>query len=167
MEESIWIEAMQEEIHEFERLENILSICCTQEYGSISDGCEDGISEQNFKGRGVLWFKQCDAVDIPMVGQSKLDEDPSGTPVNLTSYWGMVGSLMYLTASRLDLDTGFNLTDFTNADHAGCQDTRRNTSGSAQFLRENLVDHAGCQQLKLNIYPCPAAMLKSSGCVPT
>ncbi|GKC21028.1 retrovirus-related pol polyprotein from transposon TNT 1-94 [Tanacetum coccineum] len=46
---------------------------------------------------------QCDAIDIPMVGQSKLDEDPNGTPVDPTRYRGMVGSLMYLTASRPDL----------------------------------------------------------------
>ncbi|GKC49402.1 retrotransposon protein, putative, unclassified [Tanacetum coccineum] len=32
---------------------------------------------------------QCDAIDIPMVGQSKLDEDPNGTLVDLTSYRGM------------------------------------------------------------------------------
>nr|GEV45914.1 hypothetical protein [Tanacetum cinerariifolium] len=31
-------------------------------------------------------------------------------------------------------DTGISLTVNTDADHAGCQDTRRSTSGSAQFL---------------------------------
>ncbi|GKF40144.1 uncharacterized mitochondrial protein-like protein, partial [Tanacetum coccineum] len=46
---------------------------------------------------------QCDDVDIPMVGQSKLDEDPNGTPVHPTRYQGMVESLMYLTAIRPDL----------------------------------------------------------------
>nr|GEZ25645.1 reverse transcriptase domain-containing protein [Tanacetum cinerariifolium] len=43
---------------------------------------------------------QSDDVDIPMVGQSKLDEDPNETPVDPTRYRGMVGSLMYLTSSR-------------------------------------------------------------------
>ncbi|GJW98318.1 hypothetical protein Tco_0180126 [Tanacetum coccineum] len=38
-----------------------------------------------------------------MVGQSNLDEDPNGNPVDPTRYRGMVGSLMYLTASRPDL----------------------------------------------------------------
>ncbi|GJR92737.1 hypothetical protein Tco_0264911 [Tanacetum coccineum] len=124
------IEAMQEEIHEFERLEvykivprpdksydhqikvkldeyggvlkNNPRIRCTQEYGSILDGCEDDISELDFKGRGY-GLDQCDAVDFPMVGQSKLDEDPNETLVDLTRYRGMVGSLMYLTASLPDL----------------------------------------------------------------
>ncbi|GKE03853.1 hypothetical protein Tco_1395871, partial [Tanacetum coccineum] len=31
-------------------------------------------------------------------------------------------------------DTGMSLTAYSDADHAGCQDTRRSTSGSAQFL---------------------------------
>nr|GEY71873.1 hypothetical protein [Tanacetum cinerariifolium] len=31
-------------------------------------------------------------------------------------------------------DTGMSLTAYVDADHAGCQDTRRSTSGSAQFL---------------------------------
>ncbi|GJR76163.1 retrovirus-related pol polyprotein from transposon TNT 1-94 [Tanacetum coccineum] len=46
---------------------------------------------------------QCDPVDIPMVESLKLDEDPNGTLVDPTRYQGMVGSLMYLTASRPDL----------------------------------------------------------------
>nr|GEV93010.1 hypothetical protein [Tanacetum cinerariifolium] len=44
-----------------------------------------------------------DPVDTPMVEKSKLDEDPQGKSVNPTHYRGMVGTLMYLTASRLDL----------------------------------------------------------------
>nr|GEV25641.1 retrovirus-related Pol polyprotein from transposon TNT 1-94 [Tanacetum cinerariifolium] len=39
----------------------------------------------------------------PMVDQLKLDENPLGIPVDQTRYQGMVGSLMYLTASRPDL----------------------------------------------------------------
>ncbi|GJZ10775.1 retrovirus-related pol polyprotein from transposon TNT 1-94 [Tanacetum coccineum] len=46
---------------------------------------------------------QCNAVNIPMVGWSKLDEDPNKTPADPTYYRGMVRSLMYLTASRPDL----------------------------------------------------------------
>ncbi|GKC82651.1 retrovirus-related pol polyprotein from transposon TNT 1-94 [Tanacetum coccineum] len=44
-----------------------------------------------------------DVVDTPMVERSKLDEDPQGTPIDTTRYQSMVGSLMYLTASRPDL----------------------------------------------------------------
>nr|GEU29240.1 retrovirus-related Pol polyprotein from transposon TNT 1-94 [Tanacetum cinerariifolium] len=44
-----------------------------------------------------------DPVDKPMIDRSKLDEDPLGIPVDQTRFRGMVGSLMYLTASRPDL----------------------------------------------------------------
>nr|GEV36113.1 integrase, catalytic region, zinc finger, CCHC-type, peptidase aspartic, catalytic [Tanacetum cinerariifolium] len=36
-------------------------------------------------------------------------------------------------------DTAMSLTAYADADHAGCQDTRRSTSGSAQFLGDKLV----------------------------
>ncbi|GJY53657.1 retrovirus-related pol polyprotein from transposon TNT 1-94 [Tanacetum coccineum] len=44
-----------------------------------------------------------DPVDTPMVDRLKLDEDLIGIPVDQTRFRGMVGSLMYLTASRPDL----------------------------------------------------------------
>nr|GEX74132.1 hypothetical protein [Tanacetum cinerariifolium] len=43
------------------------------------------------------------AVDTPMVDRLKLDEDPLGIPVDQTRFCSMVGSLMYLIASRPDL----------------------------------------------------------------
>ncbi|GJU80241.1 retrovirus-related pol polyprotein from transposon TNT 1-94 [Tanacetum coccineum] len=45
----------------------------------------------------------CDPVDTPIVDRLKLDEDPLGIPVDQTRFRSMVGSLMYLTASRPDL----------------------------------------------------------------
>nr|GEU73570.1 retrovirus-related Pol polyprotein from transposon TNT 1-94 [Tanacetum cinerariifolium] len=36
-------------------------------------------------------------------------------------------------------DTDMSLTTYADADHIGCQDTRRSTSGSAQFLGDKLV----------------------------
>nr|GEY63982.1 hypothetical protein [Tanacetum cinerariifolium] len=45
----------------------------------------------------------CDPVDTPMVDRLKLDEDPLGIPDYQTRFHSMVGSLMYLTASRPDL----------------------------------------------------------------
>ncbi|GJR14889.1 retrovirus-related pol polyprotein from transposon TNT 1-94 [Tanacetum coccineum] len=48
-------------------------------------------------------MESSDPVDTPMVEKSKLDEDPQGKAVDPTHYRGMVGTLMYLTASRPDL----------------------------------------------------------------
>nr|GEZ53381.1 hypothetical protein [Tanacetum cinerariifolium] len=117
-------------------------------------------------------FDSSTPIDIPMAERPKLDEDKGGKLIDPTRYRGMVGSLMYLSASRHDIefvvcmcaryqakptdrhlqaikwifrylkgtihmglwypkDTGFALTAFADADYAGCQDTRRSTSGSA------------------------------------
>ncbi|GKA06010.1 retrovirus-related pol polyprotein from transposon TNT 1-94 [Tanacetum coccineum] len=48
-------------------------------------------------------MKSSDPVDTPMVEKSKLDEDTQGKVIDPTHYRGMVGTLMYLTASRPDL----------------------------------------------------------------
>nr|GEZ50031.1 retrovirus-related Pol polyprotein from transposon TNT 1-94 [Tanacetum cinerariifolium] len=125
-------------------------------------------------------FDSSTPFDTPMTERPKLDENIGGKLVDPTCYRGMVGCLMYLTASRPDIvfvvcmcaryqakpiemhlhaikrifrylkgtlnmglwypkDFGFALTAFANADYAGCQDTRRSTSGSAQFLGGRLV----------------------------
>ncbi|GJW89897.1 hypothetical protein Tco_0167450 [Tanacetum coccineum] len=48
-------------------------------------------------------MESSDPVDTPIVEKSKLDEDTQGKVVDPTHYRGMVGTLMYLTASRPDL----------------------------------------------------------------
>nr|GEW26490.1 retrovirus-related Pol polyprotein from transposon TNT 1-94 [Tanacetum cinerariifolium] len=48
-------------------------------------------------------LESCDPVDTPIVEKSKLDEDKEGKAVDLSHYRGMIGTLLYLTASRLDL----------------------------------------------------------------
>ncbi|GKC25176.1 retrovirus-related pol polyprotein from transposon TNT 1-94, partial [Tanacetum coccineum] len=85
----------------------------------------------------------CDPIDTPMVEKSKLDEDPQGKVVDPKYYRGMIGSLMYLTSIRPDLvfvDSRINcINSFSDADHAGCQDTRRSTSSNMQLLVDRLV----------------------------
>ncbi|GJZ74820.1 hypothetical protein Tco_0639285 [Tanacetum coccineum] len=79
----------------------------------------------------------------------------------------MIGALMYLTSSRPDIvhatclcaryqaqptkknlkkDSGFELTGFSDADHAGCHDTFKSTFGETQFLGENLVSWSSKKQ---------------------
>nr|GEY37682.1 hypothetical protein [Tanacetum cinerariifolium] len=48
-------------------------------------------------------FESCDPVDTPMMEKSKLDEDKEGKAVNPSHYHGMIGTLLYLTASRPEL----------------------------------------------------------------
>ncbi|GKD31307.1 hypothetical protein Tco_1242085 [Tanacetum coccineum] len=68
-----------------------------------------------------------------MATKPKLDADLSGEPVDQTDYHSKIGSLVYLTSSRPDIvqagtinmrlwcpkDSGFELTAFSDADHAG------------------------------------------------
>ncbi|GJS57792.1 putative ribonuclease H-like domain-containing protein [Tanacetum coccineum] len=115
----------------------------------------------------------CDPVDTPMVDRLKLDEDPLGIPVDQTRFRSMVGSLMYLTASRPDLvfaglwypkDTAMALTDYADVDQAGCQDTRRSTPGSAQFLGDKLVSWSSKKQKSTAISTTKAKYIAMSGC---
>ncbi|GKB17053.1 retrovirus-related pol polyprotein from transposon TNT 1-94 [Tanacetum coccineum] len=71
--------------------------------------------------------------DTPMTTKPKLDADLSGEPVDQTDYRSKIGSLMYLTSSRPDI------VQAVYADHAGCLDTRKSTSGGIQFLGDKLV----------------------------
>ncbi|GJY12028.1 retrovirus-related pol polyprotein from transposon TNT 1-94 [Tanacetum coccineum] len=113
--------------------------------------------------------------NTPMVEKNKLDEDLQGTPVDATLYRGMIGSLMYLTSSRPDLiyavclcartrRIGMSLTAYSDAYHAGCQDTRRSTSGSAQFLGDKLVSWSSKKQRSTAISSTEAEYIALSGC---
>lgn len=42
-------------------------------------------------------------INTPMSSSIKLDKDVQGTPVNVTKYRGMIGSLLYLIVSRQDI----------------------------------------------------------------
>nr|GFC86311.1 uncharacterized mitochondrial protein AtMg00810-like [Tanacetum cinerariifolium] len=48
-------------------------------------------------------FESCDPMDTPMVEKSKLDEDRERKAVDPSHYRGMIGTLLFLTASRPDL----------------------------------------------------------------
>nr|GEX91858.1 ribonuclease H-like domain-containing protein [Tanacetum cinerariifolium] len=48
-------------------------------------------------------FKSCNPVDTSMVEKSKLDEDKEGKAIDPSYYRGMIDTLLYLTASRPDL----------------------------------------------------------------
>nr|GEZ88911.1 retrovirus-related Pol polyprotein from transposon TNT 1-94 [Tanacetum cinerariifolium] len=53
---------------------------------------------------------------------------------------------------------------YTDADHAGCQDTQRSTSGSAQFLGDKLVSWSLKKQKTTVISKIEAEYIAMSGC---
>ncbi|GJT75306.1 retrotransposon protein, putative, unclassified [Tanacetum coccineum] len=125
--------------------------------------------------------------------------------VDPSHYHDKIGTLLYLTASRPDLqfaicmyawyparptekhlhavkrifrylrgtvnqglwypkDSSIALTAFADADHAGCQDTRRSTSGSMQFLGDRLVSWSSKRQKSAAISSTEAEYIAMSGC---
>ncbi|GJR99108.1 retrovirus-related pol polyprotein from transposon TNT 1-94 [Tanacetum coccineum] len=109
-------------------------------------------------------------LDTPMVEKSKLDEDKEGKAVDPSHYHGMIGTLLYLTARTVNRglwypkDSSIALTAFADADHAGCQDTRRSTSGSMQFLGDRLVSWSSKRQKSAAISSTEAEYIAMSGC---
>ncbi|GJY34741.1 ribonuclease H-like domain-containing protein [Tanacetum coccineum] len=61
-------------------------------------------------------------------------------------------------------DTGMSMTAYVYADHAGCQDTRRSTSGSVQFLGDKLVSWSSKKQKCTAISSKKAKYIVLSGC---
>ncbi|GJS50894.1 retrovirus-related pol polyprotein from transposon TNT 1-94 [Tanacetum coccineum] len=115
-------------------------------------------------------FESVDPMDTPMVEKSKLDEDTKGKAVDPSHYRGMIVTLLYLTARTVNRglwyskDSSIALTTFVDADHAGCQDTRRNTSGSMQFLGDKLVSWSSKRQKSIAISSAKAEYIALSGC---
>ncbi|GJV54178.1 hypothetical protein Tco_1449919 [Tanacetum coccineum] len=112
-----------------------------------------------------------DPVDTPIVDKSKLDEDLQGKPVDLT-YYRDLSNLKGTSDMGLWYfkDSCITLIAYTDVDHAGCQDTRRSTSESAQFLGDKLARWSsnGKRALlslvqRLNILLYLGVMLKSYG----
>ncbi|GKF77584.1 uncharacterized mitochondrial protein-like protein, partial [Tanacetum coccineum] len=60
-------------------------------------------------------------------------------------------------------DTAMALTAYADVDHAGCQDIRRSTSGSAQFLRDKLVSWSSKKQKSTAISTTEAEYIAMSG----
>nr|GEV51767.1 copia protein [Tanacetum cinerariifolium] len=77
-------------------------------------------------------------------------------------FWYLKGTINWgLWYSK---DTAMALTAYADADHAGCQDTRRSTSGSAQFIGDKLVSWSSKKQQSTAISKTEAEYIAMSGC---
>ncbi|GJX29821.1 hypothetical protein Tco_0237900 [Tanacetum coccineum] len=115
-----------------------------------------------------------------LVKRLKLDEDLMGIPVDANTIRGMAKPtkstlsyqnvvIWYLKGTiNMGLwypkDNAMSLTAYADADHAGCQDSRRSTSGSAQFLRDRLVSWSSKKQRSTAISTTEAEYIAMSGC---
>src|SRR4030095_16837345 len=135
----------------------------------------------------------------------KLDADPTGKAVDSRHYRGMIGSLLYLTASRPDImfatclcarfqanhkeshlfaikrifkylkgtpylglcyskASNFELTAYSDADHAGCRLDRKSTSGGVQFLGDRLISWSSKKQNCVATSTAEAEYVAASSC---
>ncbi|KAI3715475.1 hypothetical protein L6452_22458 [Arctium lappa] len=150
-------------------------------------------------------MENCKSIGTPMAPGTKIHTDPSGKSVDVRTYRGMIGSLMYLTSSRPDImfstclcsryqaapkeshlaavrrifrylkgtadlglwypkDIGFQLTAYSDADHAGCMLDRKSTSGHVQFLGDKLVSWASKKQLCVSTSTAEAEYVAAASC---
>nr|GEX80953.1 integrase, catalytic region, zinc finger, CCHC-type, peptidase aspartic, catalytic [Tanacetum cinerariifolium] len=112
--QSCWIEAMQEELNDFEHLEawelvprpDQVMVITLKWIHTISQSPRRIFINQlkyALESLKKYSFESCDPVDTLIVDKSKLDEDKEGKAVDPSHYHGMIGTLLYLTASRPDL----------------------------------------------------------------
>ncbi|GJY60794.1 ribonuclease H-like domain-containing protein [Tanacetum coccineum] len=114
MADHVWIKAMKEELHyqpdgsvdpnHPERVYRLrktlygLKQAPRALYDELSKFLiSKGFTKDILKKHGI---EKCDIIGTPMATSPKLDADLSGTPINQMKYHNMIGSLMYLTASR-------------------------------------------------------------------
>ncbi|GJY34412.1 ribonuclease H-like domain-containing protein [Tanacetum coccineum] len=192
MADSAWIEEMQEELHQFNRLQGIdfeesfasvarleaiwifvayaahksfliyqMDVKTTFLNGPLKDEVyvvqPDGFVDPDHPEKVLLKAKYAleilkkhgmekgQSIGTLMAMKPKLDADLSGKFVDQTDYCSKIGSLIYLTSSRLDIvqaylkDSSFELTAFLDSDHAGFIDTHKSSSRGIQFLGDKLV----------------------------
>nr|GEV95394.1 hypothetical protein [Tanacetum cinerariifolium] len=112
----------------------------------------------------VLHTLACDPSCTPMEIKDKFYLDRNGSPVDAMKYHSMIGFLMYLTSSRSDIESGFKLTGFSDADYAGCKDTFKSTFGEAQFLGEKLVSWSSKKQDSMGLSTAEVEYVSLSTC---
>ncbi|GJV54821.1 hypothetical protein Tco_1455826 [Tanacetum coccineum] len=160
MEESCWIEAMKEEIYEFEQLEvwelvprpekaMIISLkwifkVKLDEYGGV------------MKNKAQLVAKGLQTSQIPrgiFINQSKY-------AIEMLKKYG----LDQCDAVDIPMVPGKAYRKALNYGKTGCQDSWKSTLGSAQFLGENLVSWSSKKQKCIAISSTEAEYISLSGC---
>ncbi|KAJ9547356.1 LOW QUALITY PROTEIN: hypothetical protein OSB04_019899 [Centaurea solstitialis] len=144
----------------------------------------------------------CSEMKTPMAPPLKLGKDSNGKFVDVSTYRGMIGSLLYLTASRPDIiyatclcaryqadpkeshlkavkcifrylkgtpnlglwypmDSGFDLTAFSDSDFAGCKLDRKSTTGGCHLL---LVSWTSKKQNSVSTSTAEAEYVATGSC---
>nr|GEU48798.1 hypothetical protein [Tanacetum cinerariifolium] len=114
------------------------------------------LSQDKYVGDILKKFRYSDvrSANTPMDKENPWGKDGTGKDVDLHLYRSMIGSLMYLTASRPDImfavchpklglwypkESPFDLVAYSDSDYGGATQDRKSTTGGCQFLGRRLI----------------------------
>jgi hypothetical protein len=138
-------------------------------------------------------MKDAKPIKTPMGTNGHLDLDTEGKSVDQKVYRSMIGSLLYLCASRPDImlsvfmgmcvkrilrylaytskfglwyprGSTFDLIGYSDADWTGCKINRKSTSGTCQFLGRSLVSWASKKQNFVALSTAEAEYIATGHC---
>nr|GEV67357.1 retrotransposon protein, putative, unclassified [Tanacetum cinerariifolium] len=117
--------------------------------------------------KALYGLKQAPRAWYDTLSRFLLDNNFSKGAVDLTLFTQKTGKhtlLVQIYGLWYTKDTAMVLTAYADADHAGCQDTRRSTSESAQFLGDKLVSWSSKKQKSTVISTTEAEYIAMSRC---
>ncbi|GJY30715.1 putative ribonuclease H-like domain-containing protein [Tanacetum coccineum] len=112
--------------------------------GCTTEGGWKFISQDKYVAEILKKFNYSDvkSASTPVDLEKPLVKDGDADDVDVHLYRSMIGSLMYLTASRPDImfaDSPFELVAYTDSDYARATQDRKSTTGGCQFLGNRLI----------------------------
>ncbi|GJU66428.1 retrovirus-related pol polyprotein from transposon TNT 1-94 [Tanacetum coccineum] len=128
-------------------------------YVSQPDGFvdQDNLNHVYKLKKALYWLKQAPRTWYDLLSKFLLSQEFSKGTVDPTLFIRRQGK-------DILLDSSIALTAYADADHAGCQDTRRSTSGSMQLLGDRLVSWSSKRQKSVAISSTEAEYIALSGC---
>ncbi|GJX47142.1 retrovirus-related pol polyprotein from transposon TNT 1-94 [Tanacetum coccineum] len=171
MTEPSWIDAMQEEIHEFERLQVWELVPCPDKVMLIKER-----GRIDFKGIIFHMGTRIEAIRIFVANAANKNMTIFQIDVKMAFLNGELKEEVYVSQPEgfVDQETHRILLMYSvsgkayrkapTCDHERCQDTRRGTSGSAQFLGDKLVSWSSKKQKSTAISSIKAEYIAFSGC---
>ncbi|GJR56856.1 putative ribonuclease H-like domain-containing protein [Tanacetum coccineum] len=139
---------------------------------------EDGIfiSQDKYVAEILKKFNYSDvkSASTPVDLEKPLVKDGDADDVDVHLYRSMIGSLMYLTASRPDImfavclwysrDSPFELVAYTNSDYAGATQDKKSTTGGCQFLGNMLISWQCKKQIVVATSTTEAEYVAAANC---
>nr|GEU44183.1 retrovirus-related Pol polyprotein from transposon TNT 1-94 [Tanacetum cinerariifolium] len=171
-----WIDAMKEEIIKFKRLQVWELVSCpdkvmliklkwtykvkTDEFGRVLKN-KARLVVHGFRQEEGINFEESFAPVARIEAIRTFVENAANRNITI---FQMDVKTTFLNGVLKEEDTDMSLTTYSDADYTGCQDTRRSTSRSAQFLGDKLVSWSSKKLKSTAILSIKAEYITLSGC---